>query len=597
MSIKTRRMALCTLAAWAVAAGCIGEIGTDLGPGSGAGRSGTSVGSGPSGTGSPLTGGGRGGGGGGTSGGAAGGTPTSVLSFPVGTTPIARLRRLTTPEFTYSMQDLLGSDAPVSPLDPDVLVGAFGPVSVSVGGFATIGASTVAVSPSGVGLYETAIRAATGYAFADPTRAAAILACVPQAATDTACFTQAIKAFGGRAFRRPLTTGETTRFVNLATTIANQSGSSVLVGLRYAALAILQSPGFLYRVELGVPSAEDGGRLKYTSYEIASRLAATFWSSVPDDTLLDAAAMDVLSTPDGIAAQARRMVADPRVHRSLSAFVDQLIDAQGLSQVSKERTLFPAWTDTLRAAMLHEVEQRVDDIVFTQKGDFFSLFESRSTFVNNELAKFYGLPQTAVDSVHQANFPADSPRVGLFGAAAILAAQAMPDRTSPVLRGLFVEEMLLCKVIPPPPPGVPPLPAQNSTDQTVRQQMIAHRAQPSCAGCHGLMDPIGFGMENFDAIGQYRTADKGHPIDATGTLDGISFSNLSELGPAVRRNPAAAPCLVANTYVNALGRSAIDRDAAAIDSLTTQFATAGNRVDQLLVSLVSSDSFRFVAPR
>jgi hypothetical protein len=482
-------------------------------------------------------------------------------------------------------------------VDPDVAVGTFGPSSVQLGGFATIGASTVAVSSSGVGLYEDAIRGATGYAFSDATRAAATVACVPQAVTDVACFTRAINAFGRRAFRRPLTSDETTRFASLAAAIAAQPGSSALLGLRYAVSAILQSPGFLYRVELGVPSAQDGGRLKYTSFEIASRLAATLWSSVPDDTLLDAAANDALSTSDGIAVQAQRLLADARAHRSLSAFADALVDAPGLAQVSKDPMLFPAWTDTLRAAMLRDVELRIDDVVLSQKADFFSLFESRSVFVNNELAKFYGLPQEAVDGFHRVDLPAGSPRVGLLGAGAILATQAMPDRTSPVLRGLFVDEMLLCNMVPPPPPGVPPLPSQDGTDQTVREQMIAHRTAPSCASCHGQMDPIGFGMEDFDAIGQYRTQDKGKPIDSTGTLDGIAFTNLAELGAAVRKNPVAAPCLVANLYVNALGRSATQLDAAAIDGQTTAFATAGNRVDQVLVSLVSSDAFRFVGPK
>jgi hypothetical protein len=528
--------------------------------------------------------------------GVAGGGAASVLSFPAGTAPSARLRRLTTPEFTYSLEDLLGASVPVSALSPDVSVGVFGPSSVALSGFAAIGASTVSVSPSGVGLYESAVRAAADYVFSDPTRVAAILACVPTATSDTACLTQAINAFGRRAFRRPLTSDETTRFVNLATTVGNQTGETVLSGLDHVVSAMLQSADFLYRVELGVPSPADGGRLKYTSYEVASRLAATMWSSVPDDTLLDAAAMDSLSTPAGIAAQAQRMLADPRVHRSLAAFTDQFLATQSLSQDTKDPTLFPMWTTTLGAAMVQEVEQRVDDMVFTERGDFFSLFQSESTFVNNELAKFYGLPQTAVDSVHAVTFPAGSPRVGLLGAGAILATQAMPERTSPVLRGLFVDQMLLCKVIPAPPPGVPPLPSGAGTNQTVRQQLNAHVTSPQCAGCHAMMDPIGFGMENFDAIGQYRTLDNGQPIDASGTLDGVTFKDLAGLEAAVRKDAAAAPCLVSSLYVNALGRSAINLDAAAIGNLTTQFAAAGNRVDQLLVGLVSSDSFRFVVP-
>ena len=529
--------------------------------------------------------------------GAAAAGPASVLSFPSGATPIASLRRLTTSEFTFSLQDLLGSNVPISTLDPDISVGVFGPSAVNLGGFAAIGASTVSTSPSGVGLYETAVDAAVAYAFSDTTQLSSVLACVPTDTTDTACLTQAINEIGQRAFRRPLSSTETTNLVNLATSIGNQSGSSVLTGLQYTITAILQWPDFLYRAELGVPSAADGGRLKYTSYEIASRLAATLWSSVPDDTLLAAAAMDSLSTPAGITTQAQRMIADSRVHRSLAVFTDQLLAIESLSGLTKDTMLFPAWTSTLPAAMLQEVEMRVDDVVYTQKGDFFSIFESPTTFVNNELAQLYGLPQTAVDSFHQVSFPTGSPRVGLLGSGAILATQALPDRTSPVLRGLFVDQMLRCMIIPAPPPGVPPLPATGTSNETVRQELTAHIANPDCSGCHSLLDPIGFGMENFDAIGSYRTTDNGQPVDATGTLDGIAFSNLAGMETAVGKDPSTAPCLVANLYVNALGRSAIGLDEPAINSLTTQLAGAGNRVDQLLVTLVSSDSFRFVEPQ
>jgi hypothetical protein len=522
--------------------------------------------------------------------------PASVLSFPDGPTPAAHLRRLTTPEFTNSLQDLLGSDVPVSAVNPDVSVGVFGPSAVNLGGFAAIGASTVSVSPSGVSLYESAVNAATAYAFSDPTKLSAILPCVPTATTDTACLTQAISAFGRRAFRRPLRSDETTTLLNLATSIGNQSGSSVVLGLQSAISAILQWPDFLYRVELGAPSAADGGRVKYTSYEIASRLGATLWSSVPDDTLLDAAAMDALSTSAGIATQAQRMLADPRAHRALAAFTDELLALQSMSTITKDATLFPAWSDTLGAAMKQEVELRIDDVVLTQKADFFTLFQSQSTFVNGELAQFYGLPQTSGGTFQQATFPAGSPRVGLLGAGAVLATKAMADRTSPVLRGLLVDQMLRCMIIPAPPPGVPPLPPTSSTTQTVRQELSAHVSSPVCAGCHSLLDPIGFGLEDFDAIGQYRTLDNQQPVDASGTLNGVSFQDLAGLETAIQKDPALAPCLVSNFYANALGRAAIGLDEPAINSLTTQFAAAGNRVDQMLVGLVSSDSFRFVVP-
>jgi len=525
----------------------------------------------------------------GATGGAGTGTGGPADLLGLSSTPVstASLHKLTAWEFANSMRDLLGSDVPLAPVEQDTLIG----------GFATVGASTVSISPAGVGQYETILGKATAYAFGDATKAAAILSCLPKATTDTACLTQALNAFGRRAFRRPLTADETMLFSNLATTIGNQAGSNVLTGVRYAVSAILQSPQFLYRPEIGAASPADGGRIKYSGFEIASRLAATLWVSVPDDALLDAAAGDALSTPAGTIAQAQRMLADARVHRSMAAFVDQLFDAFDLSQAEKDPMLFPAYTPTLRAAMLQEIEMRVDDLATTQKGDYLSLFGSTSTFVNKELAAFYGVPFTATDNgFHPVSLPPDSHRVGILGSAAILAGHAHAQLTSPTLRGKFVDEMLLCRTIPPPPPGVPPLPSMAPPGSTVRQILSAHRSEAVCASCHGLMDPIGFGMEEFDTTGQYRKTDNGQPIDASGTLDGVAFANLGELGAVVRKNAVTAPCLVSKMYENALGRLPVEADSAALNGLIDQFVKAGNRIDQLLVGLAGSDGFRFVVP-
>jgi hypothetical protein len=559
---------------------CTGQVSTSEGSGSGPGGTANGGSSGSSGT-------------GGVSSGAAGATAgpqgmASILNLPAAPLSTAGLHRLTAWEFSNSLQDLLGHDVPLAPVEADTLVG----------GFATVGASSVSVSPAGVGQYETVLGNATAYALKDATHASSVLACTPKATTDTACMTQAINAFGRRAFRRPLTSAETTSFLTVATNIGNQSGSTALNGVRYAIWGMLQSPDFLYRVELGAPSAADGGRLKYTSFEMASRLAATLWASVPDDVVLDAAAQDALAAPTGVVAQAQRMLADARSHRSLSAFVDQLFDAFSLGQADKDMAMYPAYTPTLRTAMMQELELRIDDMVFTQKGDYLSLFESTSTFVNQELATFYGVPFTATDGAfHRVDLPSGTPRVGLLGSAAILAGHGHEQLTSPTHRGKFVDEMLLCRTIPPPPPGVPPLPAMAPPGSTVRQILTTHRTQAQCAACHALMDPIGFGMENFDTTGQYRTADNGQPIDASGSLDGMTFSTLAQLGTALRKNAAAGPCVVSKIYENALGRLPVALDGPALDQLIAKFATAGNRIDQLFVDLVANDGFRFVAPK
>ncbi len=534
------------------------------------------------------------GGAGSTSGGAAGDSATPPATTTMTTTsdggaplvqPTATLHKLTIPEFTNSLHDLLGTDVPVSELEPDH----------EVDGFRSIAASIVSVSPLGIARYETAVDGAAAVAFASAARAAKVLACLPANATDTACATRAINAFGRRAFRRPLTDVETTRYLALATATAAEPNGDLVAGLREAVSAIPQSPSFLYRVELGAPSAADGGRTKYTGFEMASRLAAMLWATVPDDALLDAAANGALATPDGVRAQAQRMISSPKAHQALSTFVDDLYGMDHLAEAIKDPKLFPAWTDTLREAMHQELLLRIDDVAFDGKSDFLSLYDQKTTFVNNELAKLYGLPVVPVDGFRRIDLPAGSPRQGVLGSGALLAAYALPQRTSPTTRGKFVMETLLCRTVPPPPPGVNTnLDVTTNANAPLRQQLEAHRQNATCAACHGLMDPVGLGLENFDSVGAYRLTDKGATIDASGLLDGVAFANAAELGSLLRNHANAGACVVRNLYTAAQGRTPLPIDAPVLTLLATRFSASGRRADQLLVDVVSSDAFRFV---
>ena len=528
-------------------------------------------------------------GGGGNPGVVVGGTGGSgaTATPPGGTQPMANMHRLTSSQYANSVTDLLGAGVPIGPLDPDQLTD----------GFVSIGSSSVVSSSSGVGLYEAAGDAAAAWLFADATRAAAALACVPKTATDTACASQAISALGLRAYRRPMTTDETTRLVTLATTLAGQTGGTMAIGMQYAVSAILQSPNFLYRVELGAPSAADGGRLKYNSYEMASRLASALWNTVPDSMLLDAAAKDSLSSADGVTAQAKRMLGDPHTHLGLAAFIDDLYALHYLHDAQPDPMLFPTFTPTLRTAMQTELEMRVEDMVLTTRGDFLSLLDSKTTFVNDELATHYGLPTVGNSDFRKVDIPADSPRAGILGSGAILAGLALPERTAPTRRGKFIRETLLCQTIPPPPSNVvPQLPPTTDATETMRNRLSVHRAAASCAACHALTDPLGFGLENFDAVGKYRTLENGHPVDATGDLNGAKFDGLAQMGTVLRNAAVSGPCLVSKLYMHAQSRDAVDRDATILDKLATDFAASGNKADQLLLSLVSSEPFRFVEP-
>ena len=235
------------------------------------------------------------------------GTGSTVPASGPQSQPTASMHKLSLVEFTNSLHDLLGSNAPVtSELEPDQ----------QVDGFRSVSGAGVAVSPAGVAQYETAINAATQFAFSNTAQAGTVLSCVPASATDANCpLSKALGSFGRRALRRPLTDADVTRYAGVATDIAQEPGGSILVGLKYAVSAILQSPEFLYRVELGAPSAADGGRNKYTDFEMASRLASLLWGSVPDDALLDMAAAGKLSTPEGVVAQANTMLASQKAER------------------------------------------------------------------------------------------------------------------------------------------------------------------------------------------------------------------------------------------------------------------------------------------
>jgi hypothetical protein len=506
------------------------------------------------------------------------------------TQPVPALRKLTIAELTNSIHDLLGSSAPVpAQLEPDQ----------QLDGFRSVSASVVAVSPMGVSQYETAINGAAQYAFSSAAQAATVLSCLPASATDTACpLSQVLGAFGRRAFRRTLTAADLTRYASVATDIAKEPGGSILVGLKYAVSAILQSPEFLYRVELGAPSSADGGRNKYTDFEMASRLASLLWVSVPDDALMTAAASGSLSTPAGVLAQAKTMLASPKAHQSIANFANDLYgmdpsSGTPLTTTFKDPAFYPNWTKTLPVAMQQELLMRVDDVAFT--GDYLSLYDSATVFVNNELAKIYGLPQAATDGFRKATLPAGSPRVGLLGAGAILASNGLPQRSSPTLRGRFVAEQLLCKVVPPPPPNVNTnvldmLPAGSSVKATLE----AHRQSAACASCHALMDPVGLGLENFDSVGTYRTTDNNVPIDATGALDGMAFQDEASMAKVLRNHPQAAACFVGKLYEQAQGREPLPVDAPVVASLSKQFETSGHRADQLLLDIASSDAFRFV---
>jgi len=585
------------------AAACTGTIGAEPhgraagGPGGGAGATGVgsvSGSAGASGTtgagGATPTGTGAGSGGGaGTGAGTAGTSGTGGAPVVFAPSPGA-YRRLTASAFRNSLRDLLQGPVTIGNIEPD---------SWSVAGLASVSAATVSVSAAGVEQYQTAIDAATSQAFADATRRSKLLGCTPKSTTDTACFQSFVTRFGRLAWRQPLTSAQVTRYTDLIANVAATLGD-VNEGMRAGMQGLLLSPNFLYRLERGAPPAAAGnGFWQYTSGEVAARLSYFLTNSTPDATLLDLADSKGLDTKEAILAQADRLLGTAAGRESVGNFASELYQLQIIASRAKDPK-FTEYTPALQTAMTQEIPAMFQAIVFDRNASALELLTTRNTFATKELAGLYGLPTTGLSStsVSAVALPADGLRAGLLTTAGFLSLYANQEEGSPTQRGKFIRETILCQTIPLPPPDVstvlPDPPA--GVIYTKRQRLSMHESQPSCAGCHRLMDPLGLPLENFDAIGKYRSTDQGQPIDASGDLDGSKFNGPVELGQVLAARPEVADCLVRNMYRYGTGHVDAASERPVLDALKSTFRTGGYHVRDLMRDIVASDGFRFVAP-
>jgi hypothetical protein len=464
----------------------------------------------------------------------------------------------------------------------------------AVGGFSAIGASTAALSSAGVGQFEGAARFLAHAAFAPASRQK-LVPCTPAGVADTTCLGAFVTTFGQRAFRRPLTSDESTRYTAAAAQAAMALGDA-WQGLEAITTAFLQSPGFLYLTEVGEPDPQSAGRLRFTSYEMASRLAYFLTNDTPDDALLAAAASNALVTPAGVQAQAARLLALPAAHDAVGSFFRALLALDNLDTFTRPTALFPQYTGTIGAAMKQETLLGIDDLVFAGDGDYRHLFDRTDTFLNAELAGLYGVPAPAGTGFQRVTLPASTHRAGLLGQAGVLAARDHADGTSPTRRGLFVLTRLLCQNLPLAPPAnltIPPPPTGNIT---ARQRLEQHASNAVCAACHQETDPVGLSLEHFDAMGAWRDTDHGLPIDDTGSYGGKTFQGELGLGAMLRDHPALEPCLAQALYGVGVGHLPTEFDrptfTALVQGLTTN--AAGAHIRALLAAIVASDGFRYL---
>jgi len=392
-----------------------------------------------------------------------------------------------------------------------------------------------------------------------------------------------------RAYRRPATAGELDRLLGVYETARDQ-GESIQRAMQVALTAVLVSPSFLYRVEKDPPAGEVRD---LDDFELASRLSYFLWSSMPDRELLAAALRHELHTPEQLVAQSQRMLADPKARALVDNFAGQWLQLRSLESFAPDRKRFPEFDDDLRRSMRRETEEFFARIVREDRS-IVEFLDADWSILDERLARHYGIDGVSGNEFRQVAVDRGA-RGGLLGQASILAVTSNPTRTSPVKRGKWILENLFAAPPPPPPPNVPEL--QDTGAQltgTLRQRMEQHRVDPACAGCHKLMDPLGFGLENYDAIGHWRTEDGGAPIDAGGEMpDGGRFNGPAELRAILLlRQDEFRRCLAEKLLTYALGRGLEWYDACGVERIASATAAGRDRFSVLVAEIVTSPAFR-----
>jgi hypothetical protein len=413
------------------------------------------------------------------------------------------------------------------------------------------------------------------------------------AADAETCATAIIGSLARRAYRRPVTVDDLGQL--LAFYREGQAEGGFDAGIETALRALLASPEFLFRVERDPAGVAADTAYRVTDLELASRLSFFLWSSLPDDELVEAAADGRLSDAAVLEAQVRRMLADPRAETLTTNFASQWLHLRNLDAVRPDSRQFPDFDDNLRQGFRRETQLLFQSIVDEDRS-VIDLLTADYTFVNERVARHYGIPGIYGDHFRRVSWPEGSPRAGLLGHGSILTVTSYATRTSPVLRGKWILENLLGAPPPPPPPNVPPLEERksSSTVLTMRQRMEAHRANPVCAVCHKNMDPAGLSMENYDAIGRWRDDDGGAAIDAAGSLPGgEDFEGVAGLRRSLVDRPEVfVGTMTEKLLVYALGRGVEHTDAPAIRAIVNAAANDDYRMSALILGVVRSTPFQ-----
>lgn len=524
--------------------------------------------------------------------------PTSELARRVALTTeevnshAGTVRRLTHAQYNNAVRDLLGSlTRPAADFPPEDFIDGF---SNQISG--------QAASPILAEAYNNAARKLARAAFLAGD-SQGLIPCTPSGPADAACRDQFLREFGRRAFRRPLSEAELASYGALFSAAANRE-SRFRSGAQVVIEAMLQSPNFLYY-----------GHEDSRAYRTASRLAYFLWNTTPDAALLDAAESGELDDMESTRRVVSRMLDDARAPEALDDFLAQWMRFDRLLLAVRDSRLYPEFSVELAASMAEETRRVFRDLVW-QGGDFTQFFSADYTFVDQSLAALYGIDAPA-EVFGRVDVPDDSGRAGILGQASFLSVTSKPGESSPTERGKFIREQFLCQIMPPPPPGVSTTlpPVTDEKPLSNREQLQIHLSSTACASCHRLVDPIGFGLENFDAIGRFRetqyvsirpttdelrTGRKTKPTEyelpiVTDAyihgLEGSEFSTPAEAGAVLAADPVCRRCIVKQLFRYAMGRHESEADQATLEMAFDRFEAAQFDFRELIIAVALSEPF------
>jgi len=511
---------------------------------------------------------------------------TVAKSLCVVDTPIRRLTRF---EYNRTVRDLLGDTSnPADALPPEEEVAGFNNQAAAL-------TSSDLLIEQYMKVAEDVSERAIG------NMGALIPDCDPDLDGSDACASSFIQDFGKRAFRRPLSQTELERFKSVFDwAMADADLGRFEDGIEVVLQAMLQSPSFLYRPELGEGTPIEGDVVPFTSWEMATKLSYMLWNTMPDDALFAAAEADELRTKEQIAAQATRMLEDEKARDLVRNFHTQWLQLTHLDSVTKDTGVYPAYQSSLRGLWKEEIQTFVEQVILEGDGSLETLLTANYSFMNEELASFYG--DDVLDSVAGSEFRQvqvdPERRAGLLTSAGLMATHANINQSSPVFRGKFVREQLMCNTLPLPPNDLVIEPPQLDPTKTTKEQFEEIGANPACAGCHTLMNPIGFIFEHYDGIGQWRDQQNGKNIDATGEvvqtddIDG-DYDGAVELASALAGSTQVRECVSSQWFRFAYNRTVTAEDSCSVEQLNDVFRSSGFNIKGLLVALTQTNAFLY----